>query len=123
IGNAEPVVVGADDNARPELNPSCSSASGEAVPAVRIKQFLEQFPQRNTVTTICNDNLEPALVLIAQLLAKVIGNPCLEGKLWDKDGDPSNGVQPECQVMDVRFPNTAREEQDPLPNCAILGGA
>ena len=36
---------------------------------------------RNTVTTICNDDLSDALILIAELLKKIIGNPGLVGNL------------------------------------------
>jgi hypothetical protein len=55
---------------------------------------------------------------IADLLARVIGSPCLEGQLTDRDGDASNGIQPECAVYDVLFPNTDDEVQgDPMAEC------
>lgn len=123
IGDSFPVVVGTHpDTGNPELAPSCTSGSGEAAPGVRLKTLLEQFPQRNTITTICNENLDGALVLIAELLAKVIGNPCLEGDMVDYDS-ATPGVQPECQISDVRFPNTDRQEEDPIPHCDTTGGA
>lgn len=117
IGNPSPVVVGADANNNniPKLQPSCMSASGEASPAVRLNQFLDAFPQRTSVTTICNEDLSDALVVIAELLKKVIGNPCLEG---DLDIDPSQpGVQYECQVADVRYPDTDMESSSSIPHC------
>lgn len=120
IGNPEPVVVGANDMANPELEPSCVSASGEADSAVRIAHFVDQFPQRGTVQTICNDDLSDALNVIAQLLAKVIGNPCIDGEIRT---DTSQGLYIgglpnfECQVSDVRFPNTDRQEETPLAHC------
>lgn len=122
IGNPTPVTVGIDsENNIPKLAPSCTSASGEAAPAVRLQTFLDGFPQRNTVTTICNDNLTDALVQIAELLKKVVGNPCLEG---DIDTDPeAAGVQYDCQVMDVRYPGTDDETQSVIPNCTTSGGA
>lgn len=121
VGDVEPVVVGLNQESQPELAPSCVSASGEAAPGVRMQTFLSQFPQRNTITTICNENLENALVLIAQLLAKVIGNPCLDGNMTDYD-PAAPGIQPECQVSDVRYPDTDRQEEYPMPSCDNAGG-
>jgi hypothetical protein len=121
IGNPSPTVVGIDTNNNniPKLAPSCTSASGEAAPSTRLKYFLDQFPQRNTVTTICNENLEDALIVIAELLKKVIGNPCLEGNI-DTRPDVA-GVQYDCQVSDVRFPNQDNQEEYVLPNCDSPG--
>ncbi len=116
IGNANPVVVGTNEMSNPELLPSCTSASGDADPAVRIQAFLDQFPSRNTVTTICNDNLSDALVLIAELLAEVIGNPCLVGNLDTNPETPE--IEAECQVSDVRNPNDDDREETTIPNCA-----
>jgi hypothetical protein len=116
IGNDTPVTVGTNDMANPELDPSCVSASGEADPGVRLKAFIDQFPQRGTVQTICNDDLSDALNVIAQLLAKVIGNPCIEGNI---DTDPNTaGVQPDCQVSDVRYPGELRQEETVLNQCS-----
>ena len=56
-----------------------------ADPPTRIKFFLDQFPNRSTFTTICQQNLSDGLVLIAQLLKSVIGDPCIEGNLADVD--------------------------------------
>ena len=115
IGNPTPVTVGVDEDNNPELDPSCVSASGDADPGVRLSFFLEAFPQRSTVTTICNEDLSDALIIIAQLLAKVIGNPCIEG---DIDTDPDEaGVQYECQVSDVRYPGEDRQEETIVPEC------
>ncbi len=116
VGNDTPVTVGTTDMANPELDPSCVSSSGEADPGVRLKAFIDQFPQRGTVQTICNDDLSDALNVIAQLLAKVIGNPCIEG---DIDTDKSTpGVQYDCQVSDVRYPGELRQEETVLKQCS-----
>lgn len=115
IGNAEPVVVGLNDKGEPELAPSCSSASGEAAPAVRLAQFLSKFPNRNTTTTVCNEDLSDALVLIAQSLAVTLGVPCLEG---DIDLEPNTpGLQTQCEVSDVRFTGQDTQDEVPIPHC------
>jgi hypothetical protein len=113
LGNETPVTVGFNDTItdQPELEPSCTSASGEAAPSVRLRYFLEQFPQRNTFTTICNPNLSDALLQIADLLASVIGNPCLDGALTSP---------PECIVSDVRYPGTNEQTETIVPVCGTV---
>jgi len=94
--------VGTEPNVQAELGPTCEDpATGEAAPGYRLKQFADGFPERNTVTSICNDDLSDALVGIAELLKLVIGNPCIIGNLADKD-PMADGIQPECNVSDRR---------------------
>jgi hypothetical protein len=112
IGNPTPVVVGLDAMNRPRLEPSCSTpGAGEADPGIRFKYLLDQFPDRNTVTTICNEDLSDALIVIAELLKRVIGNPCIDSNILDAQGNY------ECQVSDVRFPGEDRQEETILPEC------
>ncbi len=111
IGNPTPVNIGSKDG-EPTLDASCTSASGDADPGIRLQSFLDSFPNRNTVTTICDDDLSDALTVIADLLAKVIGNPCIEGDLvLDSEG------QPECTVADVRFLNQDGQEEIIIAKC------
>lgn len=107
IGNPSPVVVGANMNGEPQLEPSCVSASGEAAPSVRLKTFLDAF-RYTTTTTICNEDLSDALINIADLLAEVIGNPCLDGNL----SEPLD-----CVVYDVVNQNEPNETQTLVPRC------
>lgn len=114
IGPPSPVVIGSNDNGEPTLDPSCGvdNAEGQvADPAIRLTAFLEAFPNRNTTTTICNDDLSDALTVIAELLAKVLGNPCMEGDLALTDG------QPECSVADVRNLNQDGQEETVIAAC------
>lgn len=102
---------------RVELAPWCQTeGSGVAQPAIRLQSFLEAFTRRNTLTTICNDDLTDALVLVANLLAEVIGNPCMKGDI-DLDPDTS-GIQEECVVSDVRFPDTEDEQETLIRKCS-----
>lgn len=73
IGNPAPVSV-FEDEGEPRLQASCSSGAGEAAPAVRLQAFLDQFPQRSTATTICDEDLSDALTVVADLLAEVVGS-------------------------------------------------
>jgi hypothetical protein len=82
----------------PEGNPTITS---KATPGVRLRSFLEQFPERNTITTICNDDLSGALDIISELMVKVLDNPnCLTTDVFIREG--TDDVPPyDCQVSDV----------------------
>jgi hypothetical protein len=74
IGDVSPVTVALDTSGRPNLQPSCENATtGMASPGIRLRYVLDQFPNRSTVTSICNADLSPALVQLAELLADVVG--------------------------------------------------
>jgi hypothetical protein len=105
IGNPTPVVVGTNAMGNPQLEPSCQSASGDAAPGVRLMAFLQGFPLRNTVTTICNEDLSDALTLVGNLVAAQLGSLCLLGDIHDADPGMT-GIQPTCTVTeaDVELP-------------------
>ena len=106
--------------AQVSLARSCSytGANGLEVadPPTRLKFFLDQFPNRSTFTTICQQNLSDGLVLIAQLLKSVIGSPCIEGKLSDVDPNTA-GPQYDCSVSDVANYGKANQSETVLPPC------
>lgn len=116
-GNNVGVVL--NEDGEPRLSPSCCRSAGEcnldapnrADPAVRLDSFLESFPNRNTATTICNNDLSDALTQIADLLTEVLGNPCIGGDLKLTDG------QPTCTVTDVSNKGKENESQVIVPEC------
>ncbi len=85
----------------------------KATPGVRLRAFIEQFPERNTLTTICNDDLSGALDLISQLMVKILDNPyCLTTDVFIREA--AAGVTPyDCQVSDVVL-----GEETALPHCS-----
>ncbi len=99
---------------------SCSyeGASGPEVadPAVRIQDFLNRFPNRSTSTTICNNDLSDGLVLIANLLKTVIGDPCINGTLADADPNTA-GIQYDCSVSDFANYGKANQTETVIPQC------
>ena len=99
---------------------SCSyqGASGLEVadPPTRIKFLLDQFPNRSTFTTICQQNLSDGLALIAQLLKSVIGDPCIEGTLADVDPN-TPGDQYDCSVSDVTNLGKPTQAEKIIPAC------
>ncbi|HWU87300.1 MAG TPA: hypothetical protein VN253_08495 [Kofleriaceae bacterium] len=85
-----------------------------ADPAVRIKAFLDAFPGRSQLTSICSADLVAPLETIGATAKKLVGDPCLDSaRLADSSPDP--GLQPACEVQDVRdsAPDASRE----LPAC------
>ncbi|HEU5055376.1 MAG TPA: vWA domain-containing protein [Kofleriaceae bacterium] len=139
--NADGVVVVGEDTSKtpPELwvEPVCvvcpgGASSGcplsptdpdgalvAAAASIRMRAFLDAFPQRSTWQNICNYdpaindvNLSGALVQIATLLKKVIGSPCLEGKL---------AMPLDCRVSDVANLNQDNQEEFPIPSCDDSG--
>jgi hypothetical protein len=104
----------------PAVAHSCTynGANGPEVadPSTRLKQFLDQFPNRSTFSTICQQDLSGALTQIAQLLRTVIGSPCIEGKLADVDPTTA-GPQYDCSVSDVRNYGKANQTEEVLPQC------
>ena len=101
------------------LVPSCtfSGPSGPelADPAVRLAAFLDAFPGRSTLTSICNADLSSALVEIGASAKKLVGDPCLDVQdLADSSPDP--GLQPACEVVDIR--DSAPTIPTFLPDCA-----
>jgi hypothetical protein len=111
IGNPSPVTIATNEFGDPDLDPSCVSASGDADPGVRLGAFLDGFPQRNTLTTICNEDLSDALVVVGQMVAGVVGSPCINVDL-DIDGN-TPGVQYDCYVYEV----TLGGDEAEIPAC------
>lgn len=103
-----------DENGDPVLDEDGNPVISKAAPGVRLRSFLEQFPERNTITTICNEDLSGALDLIGSLLAKVLDNPfCLTTDVFRNGGEGADGTLPyDCQVSDVLY-----GEETPLPHC------
>lgn len=108
----------------PELAPSCEATGlGSADPAIRTNQFITSFRESSS-TSICGDDLSVALVNIANLLAEVIGTPCLSENIaqppdcigWTENPDGSNqqlvplcGSPPCYEFLD---PSTVQDQCD-----------
>ncbi|HSN27103.1 MAG TPA: hypothetical protein VLT45_12480 [Kofleriaceae bacterium] len=102
----------------PTLAHSCTftgpDGSESADPAVRIASFLDQFPGRARLTSICNDDLSGAVADIGHSAKQLMGDPCLDtSALADTSDAP--GVQPACEVTDVR--DAAPSAPSTIPPC------
>jgi MYXO-CTERM domain-containing protein len=73
IGNATPVEVLLDTDGNPEMGPSCGAGTAStAAPGVRLQYFLDQFPDRSTFTSICNEDLSDGLATIGVVVRNAI---------------------------------------------------
>jgi hypothetical protein len=115
MGTTEPVAVetrsqGGVTSAALAHSCTYNSPTGAQVadPPIRLKFFLDQFPNRSTFTTICQPDLSAGLQQIAQLLKTALGNPCIEGKL----ADPVD-----CSVSDVSNYLKDNQMEVVLPKC------
>jgi hypothetical protein len=71
-----------------------------ADPAVRLRGFLDGFPDRSAFTSICERDLSGGLVRVAEVFRRSIGSPCVETVLADaKPG--TGGFQADCVVEDL----------------------
>jgi hypothetical protein len=71
-----------------------------ADPAVRLKGFLDGFPERSAFTSICERDLSGGLVQVAEVFRRSIGSPCVETPLADARPGTA-GLQASCIVEDL----------------------
>lgn len=104
---------------QPTLQHSCSfgmpDGADVADPAIRIAEFLDAFPGRNALTSLCSTDLSNPLQMIGQSAARMMGGACLDSsKLADASSE--SGVQPSCEVADIR--DSAPDAATLLPLCS-----
>ena len=115
VGDPSPVAVElrppqGSTTPEPALAHSCTYGGMQtADPAVRLAAFLDAFPGRSRLTSICNPDLSDALGDIGRSAKALMGDPCLTAD-----------VLPEtCEVTDVR--DSAPDDPVHLPRCADGG--
>ena len=75
-GEPEPfTVVLSMGDGNPELQASCTAATGSSVPGVRFQTFTEEFGSRGLFTSICQDDLGPTMTQVATFLAAAVAGP------------------------------------------------
>ncbi len=120
IGNPDPFVIGTKNDTT-VLGNSCPTGSGggtaNALPAVRISDFLSQFQERNTESSICDGDLSAGLTQIGVLLKNIVVNPCFDNPLADVD-PATDGPQYDCTVTEIlRTPGKPDEDLRVFQNC------
>ncbi|MGN6104352.1 MAG: vWA domain-containing protein [Kofleriaceae bacterium] len=105
---------------RLSVTPSCAYAGLStpqltADPAIRLASFVDAFPGRSELATICSSDLSGPLVAIGETTKKLVGDPCLDASRL-VDTSPEPGTQPACEALDVRDSTPAHART--LPTCA-----
>jgi hypothetical protein len=106
---------------------ACSDGGITATAAPRLAAFADQFPNRNTRVTLCDD-LTPLAAIAGQLLKSVLGQPCIEEKLaeplecnaWLADPTSDDSVlMPACSAAN---PDRCWELRSDPQNCPFVAG-
>jgi hypothetical protein len=120
VGEVYSLVPACQVNKVDENGNELPEIESRATTGVRLRAFLEQFPGRNSIQTICQRDLSGALNLIGDLLAKLLDNPfCLTTDVFIRE--QTDGVRPyDCQVSDVRDTNGV---ETALPHCDNTDGS
>jgi hypothetical protein len=113
------------DGPWPDITHSCTMSPATtgsfADPGVRLQEFTAAFGANGLVYSICQDNYGPALNTIAMKLSYLMAPRCIPGPFVDANRDASDGVQPDCTVID-RLPRASGAPLDtPVPACAGNG--
>jgi hypothetical protein len=107
----------------PALAHSCayntSSGPAFADPGVRMAEFLAAFPDRNAQASVCDADLTTPLAFIAESAKKLMGDPCLDTTRLADASAADPGVQPSCEVSEVR--DSAPDAPALLPLCTSGG--
>jgi hypothetical protein len=121
LGALEPVrtfvSVLAGFDAAPGAPRACGNAPPEALPAPRLRRFVEAFGARGSANPFCEEDWAPALSLLGQQWAVKLGTHCLPGPLRDFGG-ASSSAEPDCVVSEA--PGSAGPTHT-LPSCRLAG--
>lgn len=108
-------VTQTDGTVATEVSPSCSSAVGNAAPAVRLKQLIDGLGRNGLFETICRDDFGQAMQHIAEALV-VVDSPCVGSLLYDTDARQP-GLQADCTVTETSLHMDGTASQVVLPDC------
>ncbi|HEY5934170.1 MAG TPA: hypothetical protein VIU61_06045 [Kofleriaceae bacterium] len=121
VGDLEPFAIELRDiggTLQPALAHSCtfSGPLGAAIadPGIRLASFLDAFPGRSQLASICSPDLASPLAMIGDSAKKLVGDPCIDtASLLDTSSEP--GTQPACEVVDIR--DSQPGAPTPVPLC------
>jgi hypothetical protein len=95
--------------------PVCQSANGSAIAAIRVKRFVEAFPNHSTYS-ICQNDFREAMRSIAQKIRVTVGDPCVTAPLVDTN-PATPAMEPDCNVLEKRPLGNNRYEDVVLQQC------
>jgi hypothetical protein len=74
-----------------------------ADPAVRMSDFIAQFGNNGSMTSICDDSYAPALAQLGMAIGRAFTSHCLDATVPDGDA-ATPGIQASCDVV-LRTPS------------------
>ena len=132
--NNDSVTVGLDEYSQPEVQFSCSTERGGAVPAIRTKAVISAFNDEDDMswayTSICSPTFTDALQGIGGKIKDILEFQCLPSPLkgcadigaeftvGGQDQCQANDVcQAQCNVQDIFERGTPNETKSTVPPC------
>jgi hypothetical protein len=104
------------------LKPICESqGNGEATAGLRVKKFIESFPQRS-ISSICEGDFSAALRDIGSKIGVLLGKPCVDAPLVDINTGKRlaanmNADSADCAIVERRPRDNGGEDEVVLPRC------
>jgi hypothetical protein len=95
--------------------PVCQSNNGSAIPGIRVKKFVESFPN-NSIYSICQNDFREAMRSIAQRIRVTVGDPCVPSPLVDIN-PATPAMDADCNVVERRPLGNNRFEEVVLQQC------
>jgi hypothetical protein len=95
--------------------PVCQSANGSAIAGIRVKRFVEGFPN-HSIFSICQGDFRDAMRTIAQKIRVTVGDPCVTAPLVDTNPATAT-IEPDCNVVEKRPLGNNRFEEVVLQQC------
>ena len=135
-GPTDRVEVG-KDGPNPVLKASCTSAAGNAVPALRIRAVTDAFGSDGQYTSICEANFGPAIEAVGKKILSKLSSACLPRALLtsnggvacqhgDRFGAGAGGVcanscldKASCTVTEIVGVGTPSQSSTKLDKCPI----
>ena len=126
VGTTMPTIDDTSDGPNtqwPIIEHSCTHTETDGMitfadPAIRINQWVQAFQGNGVFEEICNDSFAPSLQVIADLIGKKLGQPCIVGKVLDTQGNLWTGATtPDCAVVDHTTNDQGVVIDTPLPEC------
>ena len=115
-GPTGPVSVGQENN-NPNLNPSCSSNNGFAVPAIRLEKVVSAF--NGQITSVCDEDFGPAMTALGKKIVASLGGQCIDTPLLL----PNGGVACHEGVGPCKIPQCPQGETcDPTEGVCVAAG-
>jgi hypothetical protein len=127
------VEVGLDEFSQPEVQHSCNTERGGAVPGIRLETFIQAFNTETDLewayTSICSQTFADALTGIGRKIRAALDETCLPRPAQGctdlaveygeaGDGQTCNDVcRPRCQVTEIIELGSPYEREQPVPPC------